>query len=144
MVLRSVKDGRCLGAVSVFYDEIGNDFPVIVEFDRPSTEKFSQRYQIIFPVRPHDHSIQVGKKFKFVITNKLYYFQNQREVIQMNNNYWNEKIIDLKGREITENEFTKSKGDFQTEKHRLEGLLIDTEKRADNWLDNAEKYFDFA
>ncbi len=46
--------------------------------------------------------------------------------------------------EITDEEFSKSKNTFLVEKHRIEVLMDNTAKRADDWLDQAEKYFDFA
>lgn len=46
--------------------------------------------------------------------------------------------------EITDDEYAKSKSTFLNEKHRLDSLMIDTSKRADEWLDHADKYFEFA
>jgi hypothetical protein len=48
------------------------------------------------------------------------------------------------GGEITDEEFKKSKNLFLEEKHRLDMLMEDATNRVDDWLNQAEKYFDFA
>lgn len=56
-----------------------------------------------------------------------------------------DSLIDMRaGGSITDEEFTKSKTAFLEEKHRIEMLMKDTGLRADDWLDQAEKYFEFA
>ncbi len=46
--------------------------------------------------------------------------------------------------ELTSEEFAKSKTDFLEEKRRIEGLINQTRVGVDNWLDTAEKHFEFA
>lgn len=46
--------------------------------------------------------------------------------------------------DITNEEFAKNKTAFLEEKHHLEMLMDDTGQRADDWLEQAEKYFEFA
>jgi DNA invertase Pin-like site-specific DNA recombinase/predicted metal-binding protein len=54
-------------------------------------------------------------------------------------------LIDMRARgEITEEEFTGRKSSLLMEKHRLQGLLSDIGKGADDWLETADKYFSFA
>lgn len=46
--------------------------------------------------------------------------------------------------DITDEEFAKSKTSFLEEKRRLDLLMADTSQRADDWLNQAEKHFEFA
>lgn len=46
--------------------------------------------------------------------------------------------------DITSEEFGKNKTVYLEEKHRLEMLMDDVGQRADDWLERAEKYFEFA
>lgn len=46
--------------------------------------------------------------------------------------------------DITSDEFSKSKALFSEEKHRVEMLMNETSLRANDWLDRAEKYINFA
>ncbi len=56
-----------------------------------------------------------------------------------------DKLIDMRANnEIDEEEFKRKKTKINKEKFHLEELLQDTGKRVDNWLDNAEKVFNFA
>lgn len=54
-------------------------------------------------------------------------------------------IIEMRANgELTESEFAEKKASYSKEKSRLEMLLGDVGQRADDWLNQAEKYFDFA
>ncbi|MGB2580626.1 MAG: recombinase family protein [Minisyncoccia bacterium] len=54
-------------------------------------------------------------------------------------------LIDMRASgDITSEEFVKNKTAFLEEKHRLEMLMGDVGQRADDWLERAEKYFEFA
>jgi len=56
-----------------------------------------------------------------------------------------DNLIEMRaGGDITDEEFGKSKTSFLEEKHRIEMLMSETGKRADDWLDQAEEYFKFA
>ena len=56
-----------------------------------------------------------------------------------------DRLIDMRANnEINEEEFKRKKAKINKEKFHLEELLQDTEKRVDDWLDNAEKVFNFA
>ena len=56
-----------------------------------------------------------------------------------------DKLIDMRANdEINEEEFKRKKAKVNKEKFHLEELLEDTEKRVDDWLNNAEKVFNFA
>ncbi len=54
-------------------------------------------------------------------------------------------LIEMRaGGDITDEEFSKSKTVFLADKHRVEMLMNQTGEQADNWLEQAEKYFKFA
>ncbi len=54
-------------------------------------------------------------------------------------------LIEMRAsRDITDEEFVKSKIAFLEEKRRLDMLMNDTSQRVDDWLVQAEKYFEFA
>jgi len=54
-------------------------------------------------------------------------------------------LIDMRANnEITEDEFKNKKIALLSEKERLQAFLNDTDKRVDNWLDVAERGFNFA
>lgn len=56
-----------------------------------------------------------------------------------------DNLIDMRANgEITEDEFRQRKTVLLTEKERLQGLLKDTDERVENWLDVAERGFNFA
>ena len=56
-----------------------------------------------------------------------------------------DRLIDMRANnEINEEEFKRKKAKINKEKAHLEELLQDTKKRVDDWLDNAEKVFNFA
>ncbi len=56
-----------------------------------------------------------------------------------------DNLIDMRANsEIDENEFRGRKTTLLTEKRRLEAYLHDTEKRVENWLEVAERGFNFA
>ncbi len=48
------------------------------------------------------------------------------------------------GGDITDEEFAKSKTTFLEEKHQIEMLMEDTGQRADDWLEQTDKHFEFA
>ena len=54
-------------------------------------------------------------------------------------------LIDMRAnKEITEEEFLKKKSEILKEKGRLKELIGDSDKRVDNWIDEATKIFTFA
>lgn len=56
-----------------------------------------------------------------------------------------DRLIDLRAAgEITAEEFSERKRFLTAEKGRLEGFLATAVARADEWLDTADRYFDFA
>lgn len=56
-----------------------------------------------------------------------------------------DNLIDMRANgELTEEEFKSRKNSLMSEKERLQGLLNDTDKRVDNWLEIAERGFNFA
>ena len=56
-----------------------------------------------------------------------------------------DNLIDMRANgELTEDEFKSRKQTLLTEKDRLQALLKDTDKRVENWLEIAERGFNFA
>ncbi len=56
-----------------------------------------------------------------------------------------DNLIDMRARgEITEEELSGRRSALVKEKNRLRGLMEDAVKRADDWLETADKYFSFA
>ena len=46
--------------------------------------------------------------------------------------------------ELTKDEFERKKRSLSEEKERMNNLLKDTDNRVDDWLEKADKFFDFA
>lgn len=56
-----------------------------------------------------------------------------------------DNLIDMRANgELTEEEFKSRKNSLMSEKERLQALLNDTDKRVDNWIEIAERGFNFA
>ncbi len=56
-----------------------------------------------------------------------------------------DNLIDMRANnEITEEEFKNRKNSLTSEKERLQALLKDTDRRVDNWIEIAERGFNFA
>ncbi len=56
-----------------------------------------------------------------------------------------DSLIEMRANgEITDKEYAKSKTTFLEEKHRIDMLIDNTSLRADEWLEQTEKYFEFA
>lgn len=72
MVLKSVKDGRSLAVLQVFYDDeyVGTqDAPCIVQHEGENVGQFNQKFQVVFPVVSTDIKMKIGRPIKFVVTN---------------------------------------------------------------------------
>jgi site-specific DNA recombinase len=82
---------------------------------------------------------------------------NEKEVLDREQIYGNQRreyeacvrradnLIDMRANgEITEDEFKSKKTILLTEKERFQELLKDTDKRVENWLEIAERGFNFA